>query len=116
MIPCLFASDLHGSATRAATLLDVIARQRPRAVFLGGDLLAHGDDGDFLSDILVPGLERLRGELGGHPEVFVVLGNDDRRATAEPLMRAAAERGIEWTERTTPRARSAAEAFPHRLR
>jgi Icc-related predicted phosphoesterase len=94
VIPCLFASDLHGSATRAATLLDVIARERPRALFLGGDLLAHGDDGDFLSDLLVPGLERLRGELGGHPEVFVVLGNDDRRATAEPLMRAAAERGI----------------------
>lgn len=95
MIPCLFVSDLHGSASRAAALLDVIGRERPRAVFLGGDLLAHGDDGDFLSGALVPGFERLRAAMeDSYPTVFAVLGNDDGRAAAEPAMRAAAARDL----------------------
>jgi Icc-related predicted phosphoesterase len=93
MIPCLFASDLHGSAHRTPALLDAVSRYRPRAVFLGGDLLP-GSDGDFLEHALVPGFERLRAELGAHyPAVFVILGNDDPRIY-EPFVEEAAGRGI----------------------
>lgn len=93
MISCLFVSDLHGRAERAASLLDVVARERPRAVFLGGDLLpAAGDDG-FVNAVLAAGFERLRGALGpAYPAVFVILGNDDPHA-AERAVFEAEERG-----------------------
>jgi Icc-related predicted phosphoesterase len=52
-------------------------------VFLGGDLVAHGDPG-FVDGVLVPGFGRLKSALGDeYPEVFVILGNDDGYA-AEP--------------------------------
>jgi Icc-related predicted phosphoesterase len=93
VIPCLFASDLHGSAHRTGALLDAVARHRPRAVFLGGDLLPAGD-GHYLEHVLVPGFERLRAELGTHyPAVFVILGNDDPRVY-EAFVEEAAEGGI----------------------
>jgi Icc-related predicted phosphoesterase len=95
VIPCLFASDLHGSAGRAARLFGAIVGERPRAVFLGGDLLAHGRGGDFLRDVLLPGLARARDAMGtAYPEVFAILGNDDPRAAAEPLMLEGADQGL----------------------
>jgi Icc-related predicted phosphoesterase len=85
---CLFASDLHGSAARAATLLRMVAAERPRAVFLGGDLLAHATGDAYLRDLLLPGFLRIRETLGRHyPDVFAILGNDDPRGVAEPVMR-----------------------------
>ena len=93
MIPCLFATDLHGSAHRTGALLDAVARNRPSAVFLGGDLVP-ADDGHYLEDVLVPGFERLRADLGTHyPAVFVILGNDDPRVL-EVSVEEAAKRGI----------------------
>ena len=88
--PCLFASDLHGRITRYEALLQAIEARRPRAVFLGGDLLpafgmtladtaAPGDD--FQRDFLGVRLAALRQRLGAdYPRVFVVLGNDDPRS------------------------------------
>jgi Icc-related predicted phosphoesterase len=85
--PCLFVSDLHGRLDRYGKLLAAIAEERPRAVFLGGDLLpiggpeSHGAGGDFLLDWLGPRLSGLRARLGAaSPEVLAILGNDDPRA------------------------------------
>lgn len=82
MIPCLFASDLHGNLDRYERLAHAIETERPRAVLLGGDLLPGLEGpGDFLTDIITPQLERLRSRLGGeYPEILVILGNDDGRA------------------------------------
>jgi Icc-related predicted phosphoesterase len=94
VIPCLFTADLHGSAHRAEALLATIGRERPRAVFLGGDLLRHGEDAAYLEDLLLPGLEGVRRAHGsGAPEVFVILGNDDPRVF-EPVLTEGAARGI----------------------
>jgi Icc-related predicted phosphoesterase len=95
VIPCVFVSDLHGSAARAAALFRVIVEERPRAVFLGGDLLAHGRGDHFLQDVLIAGFARARDASGvAYPDVFVILGNDDPRAVAEPLMLEGAARGL----------------------
>jgi Icc-related predicted phosphoesterase len=94
VIPCLFTADLHGSAHRAETLLAAVRRERPRAVFLGGDLLAHRADGGYLESLLIPGFAEARRALApAAPEVFVILGNDDPRAH-EPVVADAAARGI----------------------
>jgi Icc-related predicted phosphoesterase len=94
VIPCLFVSDLHGDVGRAGRLLDVVARERPRAVFLGGDLLPGVGGEGFVDGVVVAGFERLRRDLGSaYPAVFVILGNDDPHAV-EGLVLEADRRGI----------------------
>jgi len=96
MTACFFASDLHGKTDRYRTLFDAISAERPKAVFIGGDILpnlAHpGAGGDFLEDFLFAELARLRNGLGDtYPRVFVILGNDDPRAVEGSLIEAAGE-------------------------
>lgn len=92
---CFFASDLHGRPDRYEKLIEATARERPAALFLGGDLLPHATTApDFLSGYLVPRLRRLRSALGAaYPRVFVILGNDDARSE-ETVVLEAAERGV----------------------
>lgn len=96
MLPCFFATDLHGRPARYQALWQAIATERPRGVFLGGDLLPHGmdlswqtspTDGDFVSGFLAPGFRQLRDSLGDdYPEVFLILGNDDPRSLEEEFL------------------------------
>jgi Icc-related predicted phosphoesterase len=90
---CLFASDLHGRASRYEALLAVVGAERPAGVFLGGDLLPAGavplpgGGRDFLLDWLGPRLEALRERLGAsYPRVLAIFGNDDPRAEEESLV------------------------------
>lgn len=93
---CFFVSDLHGHRHRYEQLFAAIARERPSAVFLGGDLLpgAHRSaDGkfpavtDFIEDYLAAHFSRLAEELGGdYPRVFLIPGNDDPRREGESLL------------------------------
>ena len=106
MIPvtqCFFVSDLHGSPDRYAKLFDVIRRDRPGAVFLGGDLFPSsfparqapaGAPGDFLEGVLVAGFQRLRAAMHArYPRVFLILGNDDPRVRERDVC-AAADAGL----------------------
>jgi Icc-related predicted phosphoesterase len=87
MTPCIFATDLHGSPGRYRALAEAIARERPAAVFLGGDLLPSGwlsasqaelGDGEFVGGFLFALFGELRRQLGGaYPRVLLILGNDD---------------------------------------
>ena len=107
---CFFVSDLHGLSARYGRLLAAARAERPRAVFLGGDLLPHGlaGEGSFLADVLLPEFLDLRDRLGnGSPRVFLIPGNDDPRCEEEALFageRAGAwevlvERRVEWEGR-----------------
>ncbi|MCK4305968.1 MAG: metallophosphoesterase [Candidatus Eisenbacteria sp.] len=100
MFRCLFVSDLHGRVDRYAKLFDLIARERPQAVFLGGDLLptlcheqgpgSAAAPADFTRDVLIAGFRDLARTLGrAYPRVFIILGNDDPRATEAVLLEAA---------------------------
>jgi uncharacterized protein len=101
--PCFFVSDLHGRAERYRKLRAAVERERPAALFLGGDLLpfalAPGPDdseaaGGFIPGHLAAGFERLRELLGAdYPRVFLILGNDDPRAEEEEIL-AGAARGL----------------------
>jgi len=92
---CLFVSDLHGRPGRWRALFDRIARERPRAVFLGGDLFA-GFAGGLDVHAAVAGLAGLRDSMAAdYPAIFAVLGNDDP-AAVEPAMIDAGDRGL-WT-------------------
>jgi Icc-related predicted phosphoesterase len=93
---CLFATDLHGHADRYEKLLAAVERERPAAVLVGGDLLAHAfawhKPGDFFGEFLGPCLAELKDRLGeAYPRVLVILGNDDPRCEAESLEELAAD-------------------------
>ena len=87
---CFFVSDLHGSISRYESLFKLIEKEKPSAVFMGGDLLPSGmfaftsnslASSDFIEDILKKGFIDLKNKLGtDYPEVFLILGNDDGRA------------------------------------
>ena len=104
MTPCFFVSDLHGRRERYEKLWRAIAETAPDAVFLGGDLMPRALGGassgtaygDFISDFLAPGFDRLRSRLGDrYPAVFLIMGNDDSRLEGQGLLDAAAT-GL-WT-------------------
>ncbi len=94
---CFLASDLHGSPQRYRTLWRLAREERPRAIFLAGDLLSGGllfgaalseIEGDFIEDFLAPGFLSLREALGGDaPRVLLVPGNDDPLASVEVFER-----------------------------
>ena len=99
MPTCFFATDLHGRRDRYDKLFSSIIRDRPTAVFLGGDLLPrsafsaiHSTQDDFLDDYLVPTFARTRAALGvDYPDIFLILGNDDPRREEERFVAAAAD-------------------------
>jgi len=86
---CFFATDLHGSYDRYLQLFELIIRERPSAVFLGGDLLPRGfgtasavDSAhqDFINGFLARRLNKVRRlTTGSFPRIFIILGNDDTR-------------------------------------
>jgi Icc-related predicted phosphoesterase len=93
---CLFASDLHGSVDRYEKLFDAIRESRPRAVFLGGDLLPPGSTQltamphphrDFINEFLAPGLSELRHAMAAdYPRILLILGNDDPRSQEAAIL------------------------------
>ncbi len=88
----LFASDLHGHEDRYHKLFSLMRRERPQAVFLGGDLLPPGASG-FMEGFLLPRLRQLRRELGvAYPPLFLILGNDDPRSAEGEWLRLEQER------------------------
>lgn len=82
---CYFVSDIHGSTARYNKLFAEIERERPQAVFFGGDLLPHRyisrDVGqDFLNDFLLNEFRKSKANMGDkYPRVFLIMGNDDVR-------------------------------------
>lgn len=77
-----FVSDLHGKLHRYEQLFHALKEYKPRALFLGGDLLPHGlhrsVHEDFTKEVLVDNFLHLKEELREeYPAVFVILGNDD---------------------------------------
>jgi Icc-related predicted phosphoesterase len=102
-VRCLFVSDLHGIIDRYRKLFDLIPRERPQAVFLGGDLLPMPFDvswarelgcDDFIEGFLAIEFEKLSSSMGKrYPRVLVILGNDDPRAE-EDAIKKVAHRGI----------------------
>ncbi len=102
---CYFVSDMHGDAHRFRKLFQAIARERPKAVFVGGDIFLGSPAVTrrtrpaaralTLPDV-TERLEKLRRVLGhAYPRIFVILGNDDPRIMERPVEEA--ERRGYWT-------------------
>ena len=99
MPTCYFVTDLHGRTERYWRLLELVLREIPEAVFLGGDLLPHvslstkpNTQSSFVTHYLAPAFRQVQKKLGGHyPPVFLILGNDDPRCEEANVVAAEAE-------------------------
>jgi Icc-related predicted phosphoesterase len=96
-----FVTDLHGKIPRWRRLFEAVAREKPTALFIGGDILppawgvtgdSEGEGGDFIRDFLAGELLSLRRTLAGaYPRVFLIMGNDDARCQEESILDLAAQ-------------------------
>jgi Icc-related predicted phosphoesterase len=99
--PVFLVSDLHGSVDLYEKLFALVEAERPRAVFIGGDILPSGflafrggggDYRDFVRGFLSERLNGIRRRLGDlYPRIFVIMGNDDVRVEEEAVEEVAAE-------------------------
>lgn len=94
MTGCFFVTDLHGKVDRYRKLFGAISAERPKAVFVGGDILPNFGQADewtdFLQDFVLVELAQLQRRLREtYPRIFIILGNDDGRAIEAPLSEAA---------------------------
>jgi len=77
---CIFATDLHGRRGRFPALFSAARKERPDAVLLGGDLLpGYGEIDRFIDEEIFAPARLLKEEMERPPELFVIMGNDDRR-------------------------------------
>lgn len=84
---CFFVSDLHGKIDKYEKLFNAIIKEKPKIVFLGGDLLPHYYHKNFLLDFIQPNLEKLKNEFGdNYPNILVILGNDDAKIEEENVI------------------------------
>ena len=91
MTNCFFVSDLHGKKDRFVKLFELIERNTPGIVFIGGDILPHfgmimkeGNDFNFIDGFLLYQFQQLRTTLKErYPKIFLIMGNDDARNEEE---------------------------------
>jgi predicted MPP superfamily phosphohydrolase len=87
----VYASDLHLTARRehiGAGLVEIIARERPDAALLGGDLLDRRSGEDLLTTTVR--------QLELHTRVFAVAGNHDEQVGRERARSAVRAGGGRW--------------------
>ncbi|SYZ71865.1 Calcineurin-like phosphoesterase [Candidatus Zixiibacteriota bacterium] len=82
-----FVSDLHGQTERYRKLFEIIFKDPPSSVFIGGDFmpLSYGIDAafprGFIHDFMIPELASMKKRMGeNYPRIFLIMGNDDIRA------------------------------------
>jgi len=90
-----FVSDLHGSLSRYEKLFQVIKKDKPRVLFIGGDILPSGlkaisaGTDDFMKNIVIKGFSELKRDLkNDYPEVYIILGNDDGKYDEPKIIKA----------------------------
>ena len=78
MDDCFFVTDLHGKKGRYDALFGLIRAKKPKAVFLGGDLLpGFGFTPEFILDVALS-IQQVKKELAkASPKIFIIPGNDD---------------------------------------
>jgi uncharacterized protein len=88
-VHCLFTADLHGSRRRYKALRNLLERENPDALFLGGDLFRPDRvSEEFIETELLRPIADLRSKSETPLRCFVILGNDDPRGIEDTFCEA----------------------------
>jgi Icc-related predicted phosphoesterase len=105
-LDCLFISDLHGNIKKFLKLFEIIRKNRPDAVFLGGDLLPRSFEmettmEEFLEIIFFSEFEKIKNEFKNDIRFFTILGNDDPRIFEKNFIDASKSGTIDYVHNKT---------------
>jgi Icc-related predicted phosphoesterase len=100
-LKCLFVTDLHGNENKFQKLFEITIKEKPEAVFIGGDLLpnqfAINDHMDnFIIDKILKKLKSIK-----KTKFFIILGNDDPRIFEKSFIDADKEGLISYVNNKT---------------
>ncbi len=89
----IFVSDIHGSIPRFQRLFQIIRKETPDAVFLGGDLLPlhpmkHTTMEEFIQTTIFSEMKKIKRNGDKKIRFFVIMGNDDPRMYEHLFMKA----------------------------
>ena len=81
---CIFVTDLHGRDKLFKKLFEIIEKEKPDAVFIGGDLLPNQFSikismEEFLERNLFSKINDIKSKISKKIVFFVIMGNDDPR-------------------------------------
>lgn len=98
---CIFVSDLHGNIKRFSKLFEVIEKEKPDGVFIGGDILPNGFSSNLpvekiLSEEFFDKISIVRDKTGKKIRFFIILGNDDPRVFEKIFIDADKEKVIDY--------------------
>jgi len=101
-LKCIFVSDLHGNLKRFKKLFHIIEKEKPKAIFIGGDLLPNQfkidhSINEFLEDNFFSKIRKLTYK----PRFFMIFGNDDPRVFEEILVNAEKKGLIDYVHNKT---------------
>lgn len=103
---CLFVSDLHGNIKKFLKLFEIIRKNRPDAVFIGGDLLPRSFEmettmEEFLENIFFSEFNKIKNEFKNNIRFFTILGNDDPRIFEKNFIAASKSGTIDYIHNKT---------------
>ena len=103
---CIFVSDLHGKNKRYARLFQIIIKEKPDAVFLGGDLLPNqftldSNMDEFIEEKIFSNIRKIKKNIDKEIRFFIILGNDDPRVFEKKFLDADNEGLIDYVHNKT---------------
>ena len=95
---CLFVSDLHGNTKKINNLFNIIEKEKPDGVFIGGDIFPN----DYIIDITaffnkhyIKKIKNLR-DNKVKSKFYIILGNDDPKIYEDLLSQAEKDNFIHY--------------------
>ena len=98
---CIFISDLHGNTKKYEKLFQIILKEQPDAVFLGGDLLPlisekNIEMEEYINSFIFKNIKDIKENINKKIRFFVILGNDDPRIYEKLFIESYKEKIIDY--------------------
>jgi Icc-related predicted phosphoesterase len=102
---CIFVSDIHGKTIRYEKLFQIIKKEKPDGVFLGGDLLPNqfidSSITSFIKKQIFSEIKKIKNSIKKEIKFFLILGNDDPRFYEKLFLTVDRKKLIEYVHNKT---------------
>lgn len=102
---CIFVSDIHGKTKYYKKLFQIIQKEKPDGVFLGGDLLPNQFIDSsiviFIKKQIFLEIKKIKNSIKKEIRFFMILGNDDPRFYEKLFLSADRKKLIDYIHNKT---------------